>query len=266
MSNREVKQFQNVEVKAVASSEDGVKRFEGYLAYFDNVDSYGDVIVKGAFLNSLAQIREEGKYVPVLEQHGGMGINATDYTPVGYYEDLREDSKGLYAKGVLYDTQRGRDLYILLKQAPKGAMGQSIGFNIIGKKSPTEEEYRTTGVTRYLTEIKLMEGSIVTFPANDKARVEDVKMAEAKKRRALEDHFRENGFSASEAKKTVAILRKYEGYSEEIEEEKSVESETSDLTPVLDAVKAFQEQLEQERQLREMKKAFCEFPEKVFKG
>ena len=266
MSNYEVKQIDYAEFKAVASSEDGVKRFEGYLAYFGNVDSYGDIIRPGAFLKSLAKAKEAGKVIPILEQHGGMGLVATDYTPVGYYESLNEDSKGLYAKGVLYSTQRGKDIYTLLKEAPKGAMGQSIGYNIVGKSNPTEEEYRTLGVRRYLDELDLGEGSIVTFPANTKARVEDVKMAEAKKRRALEDHFRENGFSASEAKKTVAILRKYEGYAEEIEEEKSVESEVSDLTPVLDAVKSFQEQLEQEKQLRELKKAFCEFPEKVLQG
>lgn len=258
MSNIETKNFQDAEIKAIKSSEGG-KKFEGYLAYFDNTDSYGDVILQGAFKKSLSDTEKEGKFIPVLEQHGGWGMVSTDYTPVGHYEQLFEDEKGLYAKGVLYDTVRGSDLYTLLKQAPKGSMGQSIGFRIIGKKEPTEEEYRQTGVKRYLTEIKLMEGSIVTFPANEKARVEDVKMAEAKKRRDLEDHFKKNGFSASEAKKAVAVLNKYENSPEEDLEENSSEKSDEGLTLIADSFKKFQEQLDAEIKKTEITYLFKSF-------
>lgn len=261
MSNMDTKVYQSlldIEVKASKDSE-GVKRFEGYLAYFGNVDSYGDVIVQGAFKKSLSDTEKEGKFIPVLEQHGGWGVTSTDYTPVGYYEQLFEDEKGLYAKGVLYDTVRGSDLYTLLKQAPKGSMGQSIGFRIIGKKESTEEEYRQTGVKRYLTEIKLMEGSIVTFPANEMARVEDVKMAEAKKRRDLEDHFKKNGFSASEAKKAVAVLSKYEAPFGEAPEKEISEKSEEVLTSVAESFKKFKEQLEEEKKLADIKELFRSF-------
>lgn len=258
MSNIETKNFQDAEIKAIKSSEGG-KKFEGYLAYFDNIDSYGDVILRGAFKKSLSDIEKEGKFIPVLEQHGGWGMVSTDYTPVGHYEQLFEDEKGLYAKGVLYDTVRGSDLYTLLKQAPKGSMGQSIGFRVIGKKEPTEEEYRQTGVKRYLTEIKLMEGSIVTFPANEKARVEDVKMAEAKKRRDLEDHFKKNGFSASEAKKAVAVLSKYEAPFGEAPEKEISEKSEEVLTSVAESFKKFKEQLEEEKKLADIKELFRSF-------
>lgn len=261
MSNMETKTYQSlldIEVKASKDPE-GTKRFEGYLAYFDNVDSYGDVILQGSFEKSLKELEKAGKYVPVLEQHGGWGVSSTDYTPVGYYEQLYEDAKGLYAKGILYDTARGSDLHTLLKQAPKGSMGQSIGFRIIGKKEPTEEEYRQTGVRRYLTEIKLMEGSIVTFPANEMARVEDVKMAEAKKRRDLEDHFKKNGFSASEAKKAVAALSKYEAPFEEVPEKEISEKSEEMLTSVAESFKKFKGQLEEEKKLADIKELFRSF-------
>ena len=266
MPNLEVKQIQNLEVKASDGSNG--KRFEGYLAYFDNVDSYGDIIVKGAFANSLAQTKQDGKFSPILEQHGGWGISSQDYTPLGYYESLVEDSKGLYAKGILYDTTRGSDIYTLLKQSPQGFMGQSIGFNIIGEKKPTEEEYRSMGVRRYLTEIKLVEGSIVTFPANEKARVEDVKMAEAKKRRDLETHLKDNGFSSSEAKKVVAVLSKYEGKAEmEDEPENNIEEKSTEgLTSLRGVFKSVQEQLETENSLRSLKKFMSDFPSKVLKS
>lgn len=258
MNDMETRIFRDLELKAASYKDDSVKRFEGYLAYFDNVDSYGDVIVKGAFADTLKDIKKEGKTIPVLEQHGGWGISSGDYTPIGYYESLEEDEKGLYVKGVLFDTQRGSDIYTLLKQAPKGAMGQSIGYRVISRKDATDEEYRATGVKRFLLGIKLYEGSIVTFPANDKARVDDVKMSEAKKLRGIEEHFRKNGFSASEAKKAIALLKSYEGNMEVIEDQ--VKEETPSI---FEAFKSFTDQLERERIVAELKKALSEFPLQV---
>lgn len=191
-----------------AASTDDKMRFEGYLAKFDNVDSYGDIILKGAFAKTLDETAKEGKTIPILEQHGGWGMAAIDNTPLGYFEDLKEDDSGLYVKGVLFSTTRGSDMYRLLKEAPKGAMGMSIGFRTIGQRLATEDEYRTIGVRRYLTELKLLEGSIVTFPANEEARVEDVK-SEALRWRELEKHFRKNGFSSSEAVKAVSLVKSF---------------------------------------------------------
>ena len=62
MSNIETKNFQDAEIKAIKSSEGG-KKFEGYLAYFDNTDSYGDVILQGAFKKSLRDTEKEGKFI-----------------------------------------------------------------------------------------------------------------------------------------------------------------------------------------------------------
>lgn len=192
------------EVKAAKDENDGKMRFEGYLAYFDNVDSYGDVIEKGAFKATLRQTQKEGKTIPVLEQHGWLGANG--YTPIGYYENLKEDSSGLYAEGVLFGNTAGKDMYTLLKEAPAGAMGQSIGYRTLKQRIPSEEEARKTGVYRYLEELKLLEGSIVTFPANDKTRVEHVKAASMFWRQ-LEEHFRKGGFSKEQAKKAVSLVK-----------------------------------------------------------
>lgn len=193
------------EVKA-ASDTDGKMRFSGYLAYFDNVDSYGDVITKGAFSLTLEEHSSEGQFVPVLEQHGGWGATSTDMTPIGYYESLKEDDAGLYAEGVLFSTDRGKSMYTILKESPKGAMGQSIGYRTIKARSAEPEETRKRGVYRYLDEIKLYEGSIVTFPANEKARVEDVKEASLFWRQ-LEEIFRKEGFSREQAKKVISVIK-----------------------------------------------------------
>lgn len=193
------------EVKAESDS-DGKMRFSGYLAYFGNVDSYGDVIIEGAFSKTLREHKREGRIVPVLEQHGGWGVGAMDMTPIGYYESLKEDSKGLWVEGVLFSTYRGQNMHTLLKEAPKGAMGQSIGYRVMKERTPDERETRKTGVMRYLEELKLYEGSIVTFPANEKARVEDVKAASLFWRQ-LEDAFKKDGFSRDQAKKAVSLVK-----------------------------------------------------------
>lgn len=262
--NTEFKVYDNAEVKASAATEDGKMRFEGYLARFDNVDKVGDVIIKGAFANTLSDIKAEGRIIPVIEQHGDRyGLNALANTPIGYFEELKEDAIGLYVKGVLATSSRGRDMYELLKSMPKGAMSMSIGYNVIGQRTPSDEEYRSTGVERYLTEIKLNEGSIVTFPANDKARVEDVK-AEAKKRRDLEKYFKDNGFSSSESTKIVALIRDMgvlKEASEEIEEkEEKVEDESiKGLTEILNSVKQVSTELEADRAIRELRSAIAKF-------
>ena len=186
-------------------------------------------------------------------------MSSGDYTPVGYYEDLWEDDKGLYVKGVLYSNTRGKDMHILLKESPQGAMGQSIGYRTVASRVPTEEETRTTGVKKYLTELKLMEGSIVTFPANEKARVEDVK-AEAQKRRDLEKVFKEKGFSSSEATKIVAIIRD-SGLLKDVqieEEKKEPSSEINMLTDVLDSIKKVSTGVENDLKLQDLRRQLAQ--------
>lgn len=193
------------EIKAIEKESDGKMRFSGYLAYFDNVDSYGDVIVKGAFRNTLKEIRDYGRTLPVLEQHGGSFFNP-NYTPIGYYESLKENNEGLFAEGVLIKTDRGVEVYTLLKELPPSTMGQSIGYKTIKAAYPDDEESQKKGIYRILKEVKLYEGSIVTFPANEAARVDDVKAASLFWRQ-METHFRENGFSREDAKKAISLVK-----------------------------------------------------------
>ena len=261
--NTEFKTWRESEAKASDNSKSNLMEFEGYLAYFNNVDSYGDVIEKGAFAETISEIKSNGKTLPVLEQHGGWGSTSGDYTPIGYYSDMWEDDKGLYVKGVLYTTDRGTNMYKILKESPKGAMGQSIGYRVRESREPSADETRKTGVYRYLSNLELREGSIVTFPANDKARVEEVK-AEAKKRRDLEKYFKDNGFSSSESTKIVALIRDMgmlKEASEEIEEkEEKVEDESiKGLTEILNSVKQVSTELEADRAIRELRSAIAKF-------
>jgi HK97 family phage prohead protease len=129
--------------------------FEGYGAIFGNIDRDGDIVARGAFAASL-----KARLPALLWQH-----NAKE--PIGRFDMVREDEKGLYVRGRLSMEGRGREAYELLKM---GALdGLSIGF-------VTREASRDarTGA-RTIHRAELMEISLVTFPANEMARVTSVK-------------------------------------------------------------------------------------------
>jgi len=161
--------------------------FTGYGSIFGNEDQGSDIMQKGAFTKSLEQ-RPASK-VKLLYQH------KTD-EPIGIFETMYEDEKGLFVKGRLaMGTQKGREAYELLKM---GALdGMSIGFRADPDKQGYNENKRGT---RTLKEVDLMEISLVTFPMNERALIENVK-ASQKSIREWEKILREVGsLSRTEAK------------------------------------------------------------------
>ena len=149
------------ELKAETIGEEGSGEFEGYGSIFGNVDLGNDVIMKGAFKRSLR--RRGPKKVKLLYQH------KTDM-PIGVFDQIREDEKGLYVKGRLaLQTQAGREAYELMKM---GALdGLSIGFKV----DPKGYSYEPRTKRRVIDEVDLMEVSLVTFPMNPQAMVRSVK-------------------------------------------------------------------------------------------
>jgi HK97 family phage prohead protease len=177
--------------------------FSGYGAIFGNVDSYGDVVEKGAFKETLRAWEDRGKLPPMLLQHGGMFGPVDDMLPIGKWTAMEENSKGLKVDGQLFalNTERGQYLYEGLKSGVLD--GMSIGYRakefVLGTK-PTDPR-------RTLKSVELMELSIVTFPANDRARVGSVKTEFEP--RELEARLRDADLSRSDAVKAVAVFRKY---------------------------------------------------------
>jgi HK97 family phage prohead protease len=126
----------------------GADEFEGYASLFGVADSAGDVVMPGAFAASLAK-RGPGR-VRLLYQHFA-------HEPIGVWETIREDARGLYVKGRLVtDTQRGREVLALLNE---GALnGLSIGFRTVRATRDAKDGLRR------LQQIELWEISVVTFP------------------------------------------------------------------------------------------------------
>ena len=176
--------------------------FEGYGASFGNVDSYGDVIVKGAFDKTLRDAKRSGIWPAMLLQHGGGFLGgAEDQTPIGVWTDMHEDDKGLVVKGKLAATVRGQEVYTLMKMTPRPAItGLSIGYLAkeftLGTKAGEPR--------RMLKAIDLFEVSCVTFPANGKSRLTSVKAGDRPTIRLAEEALREAGFSRTEAKAILA--------------------------------------------------------------
>lgn len=176
---REIRSFA-LQIKA---SEDGT--IEGYGSVFGVKDSYDDVIAAGAFSATLAAHKSAGTMPAMLWQHD-------PDKPCGVWDEMSEDSSGLKIKGRLaLDTEKGKEAHALLKM---GALnGLSIGF--ISK----QWAYDRDSEVRTLTEVDLWEVSLVTFPANVKARVTNVKGAEFETPKDAEKSLRDAGFSKSDA-------------------------------------------------------------------
>lgn len=179
----------NLAFKAKNIEENGT--FEGYAAVFGNIDAWGDVIEKGAFLKTLAEHGEKGSMPALLWQH-------RPSEPIGIWESMSEDENGLAVKGRLLvdDVRQAREAHALLKA---GAIsGMSIGYYARDYSMDEKTWIRT------LKEIELVEASLVTFPANDEARVSVVKSS-PQTIREFEAFLRDaGGFSANEAKRIAS--------------------------------------------------------------
>lgn len=168
--------------------------FEGHGSVFNNEDSYGDVVVPGAFSKTLEEHKAAGTLPAMLWQH-----NPAE--PIGVYSEMREDQRGLYVKGrLLMETAKGREVHAMLKAG--AVRGLSIGF--------MTRAWEWKDETRIVKDVDLWEVSLVTFPANKLAGVNDVKNSGPlpTTERELEKFLRDVGkLSKNEAKAAVAGIR-----------------------------------------------------------
>lgn len=129
---------------------------EGYASLFGRVDRGGDVVEAGAYARSLEALAAEGRRVKMLWQHD-------PGQPIGVWDEVREDGRGLYVKGRLLDgIARGREAAALL--AAGAIDGLSIGYRTVTARKDDRGR-------RVLADLELWEVSLVTFPMLTEARV-----------------------------------------------------------------------------------------------
>lgn len=124
---------------------------EGYAALFGVEDQMHDIVRAGAFGASLKRRIEQ---LPILVEHEPRLL-------AGYWTDTREDGRGLWLRGEIRDELPGA---ARAKRAiARGVDGLSIGFVPLVQ--------HRSGALRILTEIELLEVSIVTHPMQPQARL-----------------------------------------------------------------------------------------------
>lgn len=181
--------FISLDFKETAS--DGT--FEGYASLFNREDLARDVVMPGAFRESLK--RRGARGVKLLFQHDAN-------QPIGVWTALQEDARGLYARGrLMREVGKAREVMALMRA---GALdGLSIGFRTVKARRD-----KTTGVRR-LDRIDLWEISVVTFPLLPDARITTTKQKPFASAPPTEREFerwltRDAGLTRNEAR---AVLR-----------------------------------------------------------
>lgn len=213
----QTKQRLDIPLKIKSLTDTG--EFEGYGSVFGVEDSYSDVVVKGAFQKSLASWAEKGRLPSLLWQHKMS-------EPIGIYTEMKEDDHGLYVKGRLLidDDPLAKRAYAHAKAGSLG--GLSIGYIL------KDWEYDSSKGVYLLKEIDLWEVSLVTMPANDEARISEVKSllekGETPSPTKIERALRDVGFTRSQAK---AFMSK--GYSA-IDSQRDAESPNEALQSLKD--------------------------------
>lgn len=179
--------------------------FEGYASVFGAVDQGGDVTEPGAFIESVAKAKTDGRAIPMLWQHD-------QREPIGVWDDIAEDAKGLFVRGrlILEGDPVAQRAYGKLKAKALG--GLSIGYRI--PAGGMEEDKARRGVMR-LKKIDLREISLVTMPMLPAAKVTRIKAVESLRDsfergetptlKSIEEYLRDGGFPDTLATAFVSL-------------------------------------------------------------
>ena len=148
------------EIKRAAVDESGM--FEGYASVYGGVDSYGDTISAYAYTATLDRHKAAGTRPAMLFSHDPA-------QPIGVWQDMREDGRGLRVKGKLtLAVDRAREAHALMMD---NALGLSIGYTV------DHWEPGAKPGQRILKAVTLYEVSLVAMAADSAARIVAVKEA-----------------------------------------------------------------------------------------
>lgn len=160
--------LKDLQIKVKAGPDDGLGEgeFTAYAAVFGNRDSYGDVIVPGAFAKTLADWQSGGNFIPLLFGHN---MSDPDFN-IGHVITAEEDDHGLKVSAQLdLENPKAMQVYRMLKGKRINQM--SFAYDVI---EGAESEH--DGTWSYeLRELKLYEVSVVTIGANQETEILSVK-------------------------------------------------------------------------------------------
>lgn len=214
--------FDQTEIKFTGDGKQGI--FEGYASVFNNTDSDGDIILPGAFKNALAN---QTRKVAMFFNHKTWDL------PVGKWDALEEDSKGLLVRGQLTPGHSGAtDLKAAMQHGT--VEGMSVGFSV------TKDDYSMGTSGRIFKNVAaLREISVCTFPANELAGVSAMKSAEGIETiRDVENWLRDSvGLSKSQA---VGMIARFKSA---IRSESEGDQDKTELAALLESIQSFPRKL-----------------------
>lgn len=172
--------YQTKSASEIKDLDSGKRQVAIYLAKFDNIDADNDMIKKGSFTKSIQERGPEAssnRRIAYLRWH--------DWEkPIGKFLSLNEDDYGLFAVAQLGQSQIGEDAW---NDYNDGIIREhSIGFQYIQDKMRWIDDMNAPAQGYWMiSELKLYEGSAVTFGANENTNVVEVMKSEQKIEKAV---------------------------------------------------------------------------------
>lgn len=166
--------LKDIPVKVKAGPDDGLAegQFSAYASVFGNVDSYGDVVVKGAFEKDLKRWEESGNPIPLLFGHN---MSDPDFN-LGHVVSAVEDDKGLLVTAQLdLENPKAMQTYRMLKGRRINQM--SFAYDVLdsGEVEVAGRDGDAGRKANELRELRLYEVSVVTIGANQETEILAVK-------------------------------------------------------------------------------------------
>lgn len=216
--------FEETEIKFAGDGQQGI--FEGYASVFGNTDSDGDIILPGAFKKTL---ETQSRKVAMFFNHRQWEI------PVGKWDSIQEDSKGLLVRGQLTPGHSGaNDLKAAMRHGTVD--GMSVGFSV----SKDDYSISPSNGGRIFKNISwLREISVCTFPANELASVDSMKSVDGIETiRDVENWLRDSvGLSKSQA---VGLIARFKSA---IRSESEGDNHKPDISALLKSISDFNQTL-----------------------
>lgn len=164
--NTKTFRFGSIKAGPAAGLKEG--QMVAYASIFGNVDSYGDIVVKGAFKNTLAEWEaKEGRTLPLLYGHNMSDPNMN----IGGIIKAEEDNRGLKITAEFDDDPTAQKVYKLVKAGRIAEL--SFAFETV--KSAMISDKERPDAYRELQELKLFECSVVPIGANSETEVLAIK-------------------------------------------------------------------------------------------
>lgn len=174
----------------LAVKDDGY--ISGYCSVFGQVDTYEDTIEPHAYDAVVAS----GTKPLMFFNHASYCV------PIGVWDKLSVDGRGLFIEGRLnLNNKQGKEVFDALK------FGSMNGLSVAITMQDEDVEYDDEGIRHIKNVRELYEVSIVNFPADKNARISDIKSDTIKSIRDVEHSLCEVGFSQTDAKGVISLVK-----------------------------------------------------------